>query len=119
MPFPAFFVRHIAFSIAVPLTNLVVSGVSQFSDEPQTPKEVGAQQKKIALSIARTVASGIETQTKRFLRASGVEREIGTVRGGISDLQLIVSRTQRSVRGIASGIERIIQTGLIPSDPDF
>ncbi len=71
MPLPTFFARHVAFSIAVPLTNLVVSGVTKVTPmEDQSPAEVGASNKKIALSIARTIGEGIESQTKKFLRWS-------------------------------------------------
>lgn len=119
MPFPAFFARHVAFSIAVPLTNLVVSGVSQFSADPMTPSEVQAQQQKVALGIARTVGAGIEKQTQKFLRLDDVARTIRIVRGGVSDLGTITAGVGRSVRDIASGIERFIQTGLLPSDPAF
>jgi len=75
MPFPAFFARHVAFTLAIPLSNLVVSGVSKVTPQKDvTPKEAGEERTRVALSIASTVQKGIVKQTKRVIAAQEKEQ---------------------------------------------
>ncbi len=107
-----FVARKIATLIAFPLANLVVSGVTKITPMKNlSPSEVATQNKAIALSIARTIGSGIETQAKKFIRH--VEREdpffsdaarlVSNVRSGFGEFGASGRRgTRQTIEGIRS-----------------